>query len=247
VSKRRNAVLDELKASLARPASLIELGEGDAAALDPPASVFGRVNVALPGETWPYFESKPMVPLVQLNLREAPYVPPSLSDVALIAVFFGQSAEPPDSSANGDGWLVRAYPSLDELCRLAAPPEAHRGIWTLSGSLAPILPFPLRYRLLPADFPDMEDLPPDVDEKIADAWSDAISAAQGSKLGGWPSLIQSEIYWAPWNQHPAEPEFVFQLDMMPEANFFMPDDGTCYFGRGTGDARDVWTFEWQIA
>jgi Domain of unknown function (DUF1963) len=246
VSKRR-AALEELKAQLARPASLIELGDRGPAVPGALASWFGRVNVALPGEEWPEDDGRPMVPIAQFNLSEAPYVPPALADVALIAVYFGQSSDPPDSAANGDGWLLRAYPALDDLQMIDAPPEALAGIWSLSGSDKPITARPIRYKLLAADYPDYEDLPADVDEELSDAWSDSVGASAGSKLGGWPSLIQGEISWAPMNEHPANPEFVFQLGAMAKTNFFMPDDGMCYFGRGTGPSRNVWTFEWQIA
>ena len=294
---KRRATLEGLKAQLARPASLIELGDRGPTVPGPRASWFGRVNVALRGEEWPedspqwrcwelqgfmllvlspenttfsavpgplasWFgrvdvalpgeawpedgDERPMVPIAQFNLTEAPYVPPALAGLELIAVFFGQS-ESGGQPENGDGWLLRAYASIDALVPLEAPPGALTGIWSLSGSGKPITARPIRYKLLAADYPDYEDLPPDLDEELADEWSERVAAESGSKLGGWPKLIQSQLTWAPWHGHPANPEFAFQLDAMPKTNFSMVDDGVCYFGRGTGESRDVWTFEYQIA
>ncbi|WLQ16576.1 hypothetical protein O5O45_11655 [Hahella aquimaris] len=34
----------------------------------------------------------------------------------------------------------------------------------------------------------------------------------GGKGEVWPSLIQSEIFWSPWNKHDAVPDYVFQID-----------------------------------
>ncbi|HEV3089380.1 MAG TPA: DUF1963 domain-containing protein [Candidatus Elarobacter sp.] len=243
---RGSRKLEELKARLTRPASLIELADRRTASSDPLASWFGRISVALPGEEWPESGGELMVPVAQLNLSEAPYVPPALGDVALVSVYFGRD-ELSGSTQNGDGWLVRAYSSLEGLRAIEVPPEAAGGVCWLSGADGPIKPSPLRYRLLQNDYPDYEDLPPDVDEDLAERFTEDLSASPGSKLGGWPSLIQGEVSWAPWREHPANPEYAFQLGAMAKTNFWLADDGMCYFGRGTGAARDVWTFEWQIA
>src|SRR5829696_4376411 len=37
------------------------------------------------------------------------------------------------------------------------------------------------------------------------------SPADGTKLGGWPSPIQAELTWAPFNEHPAEPQLCIQV------------------------------------
>jgi len=240
--------LASLKKQLARPACLIEVD----ARLEPAdplrASWFGRVNVALPGERWPAVDGTPMAPIAQLNLREATFVPPALADIALLTVFFGPDVFSSDSE-NGDGWLVRAYPVLDELRAIdvpAAPVESLRE--SRYQSDAPVRAMPIRYRSLAADFPDWDDVPPELDipEAIDDSWYDHFGAHEGSKLGGWPSLIQSEIYWAPMNEHPANPEYVFQIDSVPKAKFELVAGGVCYFGRGTGNARNVWTFTTQM-
>lgn len=62
----------------------------------------------------------------------------------------------------------------------------------------------------------------------------------------WHTLIQSEIYWAPYNQHPAKPEYIFQIDSTEKGNWMWGDNGVGYFGRGTKEGHeDEWTIEWQ--
>jgi hypothetical protein len=197
-------------------------------------TLFGRVNACVRGEDWPYFAGRPMQPVAQLNLREAPYVPESLHDVALIAVFFDREATPVDAK-NGNGWLLRAYPSLDGLELLKAPAEFER-----------IRGRPARYTLLERDFPDWDDAANlNVPDDLADDWEEEFGSAEGSKIGGWPTLLQSEIYWAPNNEHFANPEFAFQLARMDKLKTAIPADSFGYFGRGTGPASGVWTFAWQ--
>lgn len=76
----------------------------------------------------------------------------------------------------------------------------------------------MRPRVVEEDFPCWEGLPFDIPESVQDNYEDLFSNVSGLKLGGWPTLIQSEIFWAPWNQHPAAPEYVFQVDSEPKAN-----------------------------
>jgi len=238
--------LQSLKAKLARPACLIEVDKRAVPADPLRASWFGRVNLALPGEEWPAHNGVPMAPIAQLNLREATYVPPALADTALLTVFFGAEVLSRDSD-NGDGWVVRAYPALDELQAIEMP-AAVEPLADLRYGTAPIAALPIRYRTLDADFPHWDDVPPglDIPEAIEEAWYDHFGAHDGSKLGGWPYLIQAEIYWAPRNEHPANPQYVFQVDSVPDANFDLVANAVCYFGRGTGAASNVWAFTSQL-
>jgi hypothetical protein len=232
-----------LQERFGRPATLIEVGKGPPSP-NPAASWFGRVNLRLPHESWPIDAAGPMLPIVQLNLRDAPYVPPSLSDLDVLAVFFGRGVLPTDTP-NGDGWLVRAYPNVGALCTLEESEDARRAVSEMSGAGRPIRPYPISYRILARDFPDWPDVDIDIPDRISDNWEDHFGAARGCKLGGWPNLLQAEISWAPYNEHPANPEFVLQIDAVPKANWTCLADTVCYIGRGTGGARDVWAFDWQ--
>ncbi|MEM6297409.1 MAG: DUF1963 domain-containing protein [Bacteroidota bacterium] len=96
------------------------------------------------------------------------------------------------------------------------------------------------------DFPCWEDCPVTVPEEFDDSYQDLFPNQDGIKVGGWPTLIQSEIYWAPMNQHPAKPEFVFQIDSVEKANWFWGHDGVAYIGRGIAAGfENEWMFEWQ--
>ncbi|GGK24450.1 hypothetical protein GCM10008955_17550 [Deinococcus malanensis] len=235
-------VIANLRQQFAHPASRLVLGGRPPE--DPAASWFGRVNLALPDQDWPTFQGRPMRPLAQLNLSEAPFVPPALADLALITVFVATDL-PLDGAANGRGWVIRAYMERQNLRPLIQPTDLEMG--TLRA-------FPVWYERLDEDLPDWEDaaalvydaFEEETADTVADGWYDTFGAAGGSKLGGWPDLIQSEMFWAPWNRHPASPEYAFQIDTEEKAGFAWPAGGIAYFGRGTGDARDTWTFSVQF-
>ena len=224
--------LEEIRGRLARKASLMVVG-GFRPPADPLSSWFGRVRVALPHEGWPSHGGKPMLPLCQINCAELPYRPDGLSDVALISAFISQVDLPYDAP-NGEGWALRAYAALDGLVEVREPQPA--GL---------IKPLPVRWEFIEADYPCWEDVgiavPPDVEENYYDLFENR----DGSKVGGWPTLIQSEIYWAPWNKHPANPEYVFQIDSEERARWEWGDAGVGYFGRGVGGAGDKWALAWQ--
>ena len=164
--------LDNLKNALRHRASRAIVG-GFRPPADPFTSWFGKVNLALPGEDWPTSAARPMMPLCQFNLTEVPYRPESLSDVAFLTVFIDQEELPTDK-ANGDGWLLRTYSSLEEL--VPVEPPADRGY---------LKPFPIRWELIEDDFPCREDvsyhsMPPEIDEN----YYDYFSTQDGTKLGG---------------------------------------------------------------
>lgn len=101
-------------------------------------------------------------------------------------------------------------------------------------------------RLIDEDYPKWEDVNVDLDEDVAEAYYDHFENVGGLKLGGWPTLVQSEIFWAPWNKHPASPEYVFQIDTTEKGNWMWGDNGVGYFGRGTSRGHEnEWACEWQ--
>jgi len=225
--------MDEIERQLRRTAIGWEIG-GFRPPEDPLHSWFGRVNWCAPGEVWPESGGKLMHALCQINLTGLPFRPPRLDDLALITVFIGPDELPLDTP-NGEGWCLRAYPGLDGLVPLA-PRE--------TGS--PIKSFPMRARVIERDYPCWEDVAIELPPEIGDAYFDLFENIGGLKLGGWPSLVQSEIFWAPWNRHPAAPEFVFQIDTTEKGNWMWGDNGVGYFGRGTAPGRrDEWTLAWQ--
>lgn len=227
-----STTVDTSRASIRRRAIEMEIG-GFRPTADPRASWFGKVTVALPGEDWPRSDGKPMFALCQINLSELPFRPPRLDDFELITVFIGPD-ELPDSTENGSGWCLRSYRSVDQLVELAQ-----------CDTTSPLKPFPMRPIVIDDDYPCWDDLPAELPMTI-EQYRDTFKTHDGFKLGGWPRLIQSGIYWAPWQQHPIAPEYVFQIDTTEKGNWMWGDNGVGYFGRGTAPGReDEWALEWQ--
>lgn len=222
----------ELRQRFARKASVMVLG-GFRPPEDPLASWFGRIRVALPHEVWPSHNGKPMFPLCQINCTELPYTPDALSDIALLSVFITQDDLPFDSP-NGEGWALRTYAKLDGLIEVIE-----------HGPTPQLKPFPMRWELIEDDYPCWEDVGMEVPPEVEENYYDLFKNRDGSKVGGWPSLIQSEIYWGPWNKHPANPVYVFQIASEEKAHWAWGDEGVGYFGRGRGGASDQWALAWQ--
>lgn len=57
--------------------------------------------------------------------------------------------------------------------------------------------------------------------------------------------VLNAIYRASWNRHPANREYIFQVDSEEKAGWIWGDAGTGYFGRGSGVAKDQWALAWQ--
>jgi Domain of unknown function (DUF1963) len=152
-----------------------------------------------------------MLFVCQLNLKQAPSLPPVLQDLALIT-FFVDGELGPLANENGENWQLRAYTSLDGLVPLPRPdgaPALKRG-------------FECRWE---------ED---DDDEDVA-----------FTKLGNYPSTIQSEPWWED-EDHPAQPEFCIQINSEEKADLFWGDAGMVYLARGTaGGCTGQWFLDWQ--
>jgi hypothetical protein len=191
-------------------------------------------TLLLKAEEWPTTNGDPMHALCQINLTEMPFRPPRLDDVEFVTVFIGPN-ELPNDDANGSNWCLRAYSSLSLLVPLSSRQTGTH-----------IKPFPMRPRILEEDYPIWDDVNFELDEDVEDSYYDNLSNAHGLKLGGWPTLIQSEIFWAPRNKHPAAPEYVFQIDTTEKGNWMWGDNGVGYFGRGTTPGREnEWACAWQ--
>ena len=105
-------------------------------------------------------------------------------------------------------------------------------------------PFQMKPHLIEEDYPVYDGIGEEMPAELKDP--EAFRNVPGFKLGGWPSLIQSEIFWAPFSRHSARPEFVFQIDSTIKGNWSWGDSGVGYFGRGTCEGhRDEWILAWQ--
>lgn len=229
--------LQRFKERLARPAAVIEPSDGLAVELT--SSWLGAVKVAAPSEKWPTANGVPMFPIAQLNLRDAPFVPRIVSDVALITLFFAEPALI-EEGENGGEWVLRAYPRLEPLVPLDADLSDTRKrfsnvVWK---------PASARYRLLQSDYPDVYGIPPEIaiPDPILDQWQSLVLPSEASKVGGWPYLLQTALEWPV--DLDAEPEFVFQLASLgnPEFPFW---DMIYYVGRVRGRLPSEWVLTSQ--
>jgi len=221
----------EFKQLNTRKASALQVG-GFRPTFDPTASNFGQAPLGLPGEDWPTWESKPLLFVCQMNLATAPAVPPLLSGIQLITFFID-----PDlgdvSQENGADWVLRAYPSLEGLVRIAAPagaPKVKKG-------------FECRWEECD-DHPTHDD-----SEMVIPAGSrrprTELENVARTKIGGYATTIQSEPWWG-YKAHPGEPKYCLQINSEEKAGVFWGDGGTIYVARGTAaDYRDQWFLDWQ--
>lgn len=225
--------LDLWKQRLARKASRMVRSQARPPS-DPATSWFGRVTLCEPGEEWPQWQGRAMWPLLQIVTRELPFCPDVIDDLALIRVYVAPSFYDADTDG-GEGWVVRASPTLAGLTPVADKPHD-----------STIKPFHGRWELIETDYPKHDDLPPELPDLLRESYYDlGLENQDGIKVGGWPTNIQSDICWAPMNRHPCRPAYAFQIDSDSKAGWFWGDSGVDYFGRGTGEHRDKWAMAWQ--
>ena len=136
---------------------------------------------------------------------------------------------------NGEGWLLRAYKSLDDLVPLEKPDVSFA-----------IKPFPIRWEQGDKEGPNWEDARGVVDgdtlgeffvlEDDEDLYYSRYQNSDRTKLGGWPALIQHELQMK-------QDEFLFQVGSEEKAHWIWVDSGVGYFG--LDDSGD-WKFECQF-
>ncbi|WP_315113087.1 DUF1963 domain-containing protein [Clostridium intestinale] len=184
--------LENIKDKVKRKATIMQIG-GFKPDNKLSSSWFGMVMLCSPGEEWPSTNGKPMNALCQINLTELPYVPESLKDLELITVFIGPEAYP-NNDDNGVNWCLRAYRNIENLVPLKQIATDSR-----------IKSFQMKGILVEEDYPswynftNIEDSELELEEEIEEEYWDYFNNVEGFKIGVWPSLIQSEIYWAPYN------------------------------------------------
>ena len=241
-------LLDTWIRKLARPASRLIL-TNDLRSTDPETTWFGRVTLGTPGEEWPIADGRLMWPLLQIVVKELPHRPAALDDLALIRVFVNPAYTGQSDSGgayfcerkgvSGGPCLVRTSSKLERIEEIVQPNH--------ESSIRPALG---SWERIEMDYPSYDDLPADLPDSLRGEYSDHLETGHigthdGTKVGGWPFTVQSEIYWAPNNEHPHKPEYVFQIDSDYKRGWAWGDSGLAYFGRGTGKHRDKWATEWQ--
>jgi uncharacterized protein YwqG len=228
-----DSLIDDFRNKIKRKAIVLDIG-GFRPPEDPFCSWFGRVSFCRSDEEWPMQDGEPMHALAQINLTDFQFKPKALEGINFIAVFIGPKKLPIDTP-NGHNWLIRTYGDISDLIPLE---KIETGSW--------LKEFPMKPRVIEEDYPCWEDVPIRCPDEIDDDFHDLFHNVSGFKFGGWPTLVQAGICWAPWNQHDACPEYVFQIDTTEKGNWMWGDNGVGYFGRGTLDGKeDVWALSWQ--
>lgn len=195
------------------------------------SSFFGKVNFCSNGESWPESNGKPMIALCQINLNELPFRPDGLEDIDFITLFIDSSYFPSDDT-DCDNWCLRTYRNTDDLIEM---PCIETG--------SSIIPFPMRPEVI-EDYPCWDDLPIDCPEELEEDFYSLFPNQSGFKLGGWPTLLQSEIFWS--SNEEFNPTFIFQVDSIEKCNWVLADGGIAYLGRETVKGKlDEWFISWQ--
>lgn len=201
----------------------------------PDATCFGEVRLQAPGEDWPRHNGTPMFPLAQFNIAEADMQAGPLADTALVAVYMSPDfrsnehrLSKPERSA---GFAVRAYPSLNGL----VPTDPPAFDTTLK-------PFECLW-LDPVDDYPTHDLACDIIDgaEISVYDFDWYQNAAATKIGGWPSTLQSEPWWM---YRPDAPDVEYALQIWYEEKARWYGHGL-YLARGTSDP-DLWALDMQM-
>ena len=211
-----------------RPSSIAQIG-GFRPPEDKITSWFGGPAVGVKGEVLPTYNGRDMFSLLQVKVKELPFVPDEIKNLEFIVVFINRE-EIPFDKPHGDGWEIREYSSTEDLILLPASNEA-----------SVVKDYPIKWVQVEDDTPDWEnaseliDLSP-INEMAGaeDKFFEQYNRYPGTKFGGYPKCIQ----------HEANLEgFVFQIGSEEKPNWLWADNGIGYFNK---NKNGVWVFECQF-
>jgi hypothetical protein len=186
----------------------------------------GKTAMGKPREIWPGSDDGPMTLVCQFNLTNAPVVPLLLHDVKLLSLFVNLKAGD-WGEENGMDWVLRAYPSLDTLVPLAGTAGGMECRWSKV-----------------EDYPALDDPRRIVPEGFDDFGVD-VESLQRTKIGGWSGNIESPPWWD-LEEHPASPQYCFQVASDEKAGIEFGEGGILYLARGTAIGfESQWFLDWQ--
>ncbi|MGB5864972.1 MAG: DUF1963 domain-containing protein [Sulfitobacter sp.] len=230
---------EDVRLALERPCAPVVFQKP--ASIDPFETLFGAVRLARKEEVWPEYEGKPLWPLCQINLTQAPLVPDALRDLALITIFISErDARAPTKvfdtrdPAQSASWAIRTYSTLDGLTIPHAP--EHRS--TLSPRLG-------AWQGVEPDFANHDMAGDVIDTAQNDIYAyDWCRTLAQTKLGGWPGTIQSEPWWANSGTEDTW-DFVLQIETEANAGWHGWGDGAAYIARSR-ERPHLWAIEVQF-
>ncbi len=231
-----------------RRSSVLELGGSDLGS-KPSASHFGLTPLGLPGEGYPLNASGlPLQLICQLNLSDAPFVPGVLENLKVLTFFVDAPERFRDPASDRASWCVRGYTTLEGLVPLEAVMHDQDERWLFDdGSIG--------HWLEVTDHPCHDD--PDLQAVAGVEHSYTRSPNQHrTKLGGYPSSIQHEVYWGDFEMNAdgvlgnalhGKVVFALQIDSEAKVGLNWGDSGTVYIGRGvSADTAGQWFVSWQF-
>lgn len=213
----------EIIDKISKPATLFKVG-GFKPSEEKNSSWFGKVLLSKEGEKWPEYNGNLLTPLCQLNISSLPYKPDELKEIVFMTVFIDENGL---NKSTNKTVIVRTYKSLEDLVELEQP-----------NYNSSIKPFQLEPYLEKNDCPTWDDCPMKIPEEFEENYEIHFENKAGIKIGGWPSLIQGEIFL-----ESNDAEYIFQIDSIEKANWQWGDGGVGYFAKDSKTQN--WLFEWQ--
>lgn len=196
----------------------------------PTCSRFGGCFVGSAGESWPQYDGKPMLPILQIRTDEVPLKHHAFVGISLLTLFVSNSL-PVYPSKNGEGWLLRGYNRLTSLVPLPMPaigvdvPRPHQIKWLSPSEEGPSWDDAARF-----DIGEYAEL----DTEYTAGFHKRYKNSGRTKVGGWPALIQGGL--------PFSGDIGFQVGTESKAKWSWGHGGIAYFTR---DKRGVWHMDWQ--
>jgi hypothetical protein len=150
-------------------------------------------------ETWPYFDSKPLVPILSILTSDLPNKINHFDNIRLINVFAYEDGAPIDEQEGSV--VIRTYSDLKNLKPLLKPESMIKPCFKIKWKKA--TDYPNGYQLEQSLNEEDYKLYLDNNEQLTEKFPNH----SGIKIGGWPYLVQ-EIHFLKFDC----PEYVFQFD-----------------------------------
>lgn len=150
-------------------------------------------------EAWPFFDSRPMIPILSIRTGELPFKTSHFNNIELINVFAyeeGASIDEQEGSV-----VIRVYKDLADLVPLEEPINLRKPCFKIKWKKS--VDYPNGYQLEQSLDQEEYQLYIGNSEKLIDKFPNH----SGIKIGGWPYLVQ-EIHFLKFDF----PEYAFQFD-----------------------------------
>lgn len=186
----------------------------------PTESCFGGVFAGKSDSTWPEVNGKPLEGVLQIRIKDLPFRPKELDNVALIQIFVPCDSDPQGgmvypTDAEGDGVVVRTFSSLRGLRAVKKPYQSQ------------IKPCRIKWSRVDNEIPSYLDFIGLVDAEKQERfwnlkdWAKIQKRHYGNnprtKVGGWPNSCQNGLNYR---------GYAVQIGSEYKANFAWGHDGT---------------------